>query len=210
VDGETSQTARAMPWMARSRPSASAAVRFWAFDLKFWKHQRRGRARVGGTHERDHRPAIGGTQQRGNGGRGGRAHQRGNGARGGRAHQRADATVVGGTHEWDRCTSLIGLVKDEPGRGDLRDLGVWVWSPGIHCVPSVDGWPGSSRNGTNPGRREASPEGVCQVECHGGDPSPEGVTGPARLGVSAGARGGRQPTVTLIAHSGRSEDRWWR
>ncbi len=32
--GGTSQTARAMPWMARSRPSASAAVRFWAFDSK--------------------------------------------------------------------------------------------------------------------------------------------------------------------------------
>jgi hypothetical protein len=42
--------------------------------------------------------------------------------------------VVGGTHEWDRCTSLIGSVKDEPGLGDLRDLGVWVWTPGIHCV----------------------------------------------------------------------------
>src|SRR5215471_14028056 len=88
-----------------------------------WEHQRRGRSRVGGTHERDHRVAIGGTQQRGNGGRVGRAHQRGNGARGGPAHQRADAAVVGGTHEWDRCTSLVGSVKREPGRGDLRDLG---------------------------------------------------------------------------------------
>jgi len=42
--------------------------------------------------------------------------------------------VVGGTHEWDRCTSLIGSVKDEPGQGDLRDLNIWVWTPGVHCV----------------------------------------------------------------------------
>ena len=32
--GGTSQTARARPWTARSRPSASAAVRFLAFDAK--------------------------------------------------------------------------------------------------------------------------------------------------------------------------------
>jgi hypothetical protein len=61
------------------------------------------------TDQRDHCAAIGGTCQRGNG------------ACGGRAHQRAGATVVGGTHQWDRCTSLIGSVKDEPGQGDLRD-----------------------------------------------------------------------------------------
>jgi hypothetical protein len=42
--------------------------------------------------------------------------------------------VVGGTHVWDRWTSLIGSVKDELGRGDLRDLDVWVWTPGVHCV----------------------------------------------------------------------------
>src|SRR5215469_16776700 len=90
--------------------------------LPAWEHQRRGCARVAGAHERDHRAAIGGTQQRGNGGRGGRPHQLGNGARGGRAHQRAGASVVGGTHEWDRCPSLIGSVRDEPGRGGLQDL----------------------------------------------------------------------------------------
>src|SRR5580704_16873946 len=100
--------------------------------LPAWEHQRRGRARIGGTHGRDHRAAIGGTQQRGNGGRDGRAHQRGNGARGGRAHQQAGATVVGGTHERDRWTSLTGSAEDEPGLGDLRDLGVWVRTAGIH------------------------------------------------------------------------------
>ena len=34
TDGGTSQTARATPWTARSRPSASAVVRFLAFDSK--------------------------------------------------------------------------------------------------------------------------------------------------------------------------------
>jgi hypothetical protein len=32
--------------------------------LPAWEHQRRGRARVGGTHERDHRAVVGGTHQR--------------------------------------------------------------------------------------------------------------------------------------------------
>ena len=34
----------------------------------------------------------------------------------------------------ERCTSLIGSVEDEPGRGDLRDLNVWVSTPGVHRV----------------------------------------------------------------------------
>src|SRR5580700_6317023 len=49
-------------------------------------------------------------------------------------HQRRGRAWVGGTHERDRCASLIGSVKDEPGRGDLRDLNVWVGTPGVHWV----------------------------------------------------------------------------
>jgi hypothetical protein len=52
----------------------------------------------------------------------------------GGTHERDHRAAIGGTHQWDRCTSLTGSVKDEPGQGDLRDLDVWVWTPGAHCV----------------------------------------------------------------------------
>jgi hypothetical protein len=50
-------------------------------------------------------------------------------------------------------------------------------------------------NGTNSGRRGASPKGACQVECPlRGDPSPEGAT-PDVSDRSCDALDGAQPAV---------------
>jgi signal transduction histidine kinase len=97
------------PWPTRTAAGEKTPSCGLSEALPAWEHQRRGRARVGGTHERDHRVAIGGTHQRGNGGRGGRAHQRGNGARGGRAHQRAGATMAGGVANLRRSQMRGGM-----------------------------------------------------------------------------------------------------
>jgi hypothetical protein len=84
---------------AAARVGRDVRLAVCARHYRLGEHQRRGRARVGGTHERDHLAAIGGAHQRDNGARGGRAHQRGSGARGGRAHQRRGRAWVGGTRE---------------------------------------------------------------------------------------------------------------
>src|SRR6266851_690445 len=67
------------------------------------------------------------------------------------------------------------------------------------------GGPALRGNGTNPGRRGASPEGACRVEyrCRG-DPSPEGATGQAGVrcqGIRPSCRARATASVRLAAPS---------
>ena len=151
-------------------------------------------------------------------------------------HQRRGRARVGGTHEWDRCTSLIGWVRDEPGLGDLRGLGVWVGTPGVQCVsfpwtgptpgvqfcgrmallvePGGHALAGEHDGGARPapGRAAASVSGSilsCTVVCFALSASPgtgcrgfrpgstrrrAGRSGPGPAAVSAGLWPARTPT----------------
>ena len=81
-------------------------------------------------------------------------------------------------------------VRAEPSAGGYGSAALFLTSgrpphPGSRWRSAWPWWPGSLENGTNPGRRGASPKGACPVECRrGAIPHPKVL--PSRLGAVPG------------------------